>query len=45
MDDAGNIWVTEGSPAADARGELGFSMPIGHQMFKLNQDAEVLMTL
>ena len=45
LDHEGNIWVTEGSPAGDRRGELGFGMGIGHQVVKLSQDGEVLMTL
>ena len=45
VDDEGNIWVTEGAPAGDARGEPGFSMGMGHQVFKLSPDGEVLMTL
>lgn len=45
IDEEGNLWVTEGSPAGDARGELGFNMGMGHQVFKLNQNGEVLMRL
>jgi sugar lactone lactonase YvrE len=45
LDAEGNIWVTEGAPAGDARGEPGAALGMGHQVFKLNQEGEVLMTL
>ncbi|MGD2168555.1 MAG: hypothetical protein PVF63_10655 [Gammaproteobacteria bacterium] len=45
VDDEGNFWVTEGAPAGDARGEPGFSLGMGHQVFKLSPQGEVLMTL
>ena len=45
MDADGNLWITEGAPAGDARGELGFERGMGHQVIKLNQDGEVLMRL
>ena len=45
VDDGGNIWVTEGAPVGDPRGEPGFSMGLGHQVFKLSPEGEVLMTL
>jgi sugar lactone lactonase YvrE len=45
LDSEGNIWVTEGAPAGDARGRDGFALGMGHQVLKLNQDGEVLMRL
>ncbi len=45
VDDEGNIWVTDGAPLGDPRGELGLSMDMGHQVFKLSPEGEVLMTL
>ncbi len=45
LDEEGNLWVTEGAPAGDRRGEPGLRMGMGHQVFKLNQDGETLMTL
>jgi len=37
--------VTEGSPAGEPRGEAGFKIGRGHQVFKLSPKGEVLMTL
>ena len=45
LDHEGNIWVTEGAPAGDARGEEGFARGMGHQVFKLDRNGRVLMTL
>ena len=45
VDDAGNIWVADGAPLGDRRGEPGFSMGKGQQVFKLSPEGEVLMTL
>jgi len=45
IDDEGNFWVTEGSPAGDERGELGFSLGMGHQVIKLDPSGNVLMRL
>jgi DNA-binding beta-propeller fold protein YncE len=45
IDAEGYIWVTEGAPAGDDRGEPGFGMGMGHQVLKLNQNGEVLMRL
>ena len=45
MDADGNLWVTEGAPEGDARGEPGSELGMGHQIVKLNQDGEVLMRL
>ncbi|MEZ5489404.1 MAG: hypothetical protein R3F50_03685 [Gammaproteobacteria bacterium] len=45
LDADGNIWVTEGAPDGDARGQPGFERGMGHQAIKLNQDGEVLMRL
>ncbi|GJM12263.1 MAG: hypothetical protein DHS20C12_06660 [Pseudohongiella sp.] len=43
LDSEGNLWVTEGAPRGDARGEAGFAMGMGHQVLKLNQEGEVLL--
>jgi secreted PhoX family phosphatase len=40
-----NIWVTEGAPMGDHRGEAGFAMGLGHQVFKFSHEGELLMTL
>ncbi len=45
LDAEGNIWVTEGAPEGDARGRPGAELGMGHQVFKLNQDGEILMRL
>ncbi len=45
VDHDGNLWVTEGSPAGEPRGEAGFKLGRGHQVFKLSPEGEVLMTL
>ena len=45
VDHEGNLWVTEGSPAGERRGQEGFKIGKGHQVFKLSPEGEVLMTL
>jgi streptogramin lyase len=45
IDNEGNIWVTEGAPAGDERGEPGFQLGMGHQVIKLDQNGNVLMRL
>lgn len=45
IDAEGNIWVTEGAPAGDARGRPGAELGMGHQVIKLNQRGEILMRL
>ena len=45
MDADGNLWVTEGAPEGEARGEPGSERGMGHQIIKLNQDGEVLMRI
>ena len=45
VDHEGNLWVTEGSPVGERRGEAGFKLGRGHQVFKLSPEGEVLMTL
>lgn len=45
LDAEGNLWVTEGAPAGDARGEAGMELGMGHQVIKLSQSGEVLMRL
>ncbi len=44
-DSEGNLWVTEGAPAGDARGEAGFKIGKGHQVFKFGPDGKLLLTL
>jgi len=45
LDHEGFLWVTEGAPAGDAREVEGIRRGMGHQVFKLNQQGEVVMTL
>ena len=45
LDPEGNLWVTEGAPVGDARGEAGFRLGMGHQVFKLSPTGQILMTL
>lgn len=45
LDANGDLWVTEGAPAGDLRGEPGFALGMGHQVLKLDQDGNVLMRL
>ncbi len=45
IDREGNVWVTDGAPAGDARGEAGFKKHMGHQVFKFSPDGKILMTL
>ena len=45
VDRAGNVWVTDGAAAGDARGEAGFKKHMGHQVWKFSPDGKVLMTL
>ena len=45
IDREGNIWVTDGAPAGDARGEAGFKKHMGHQVYKFSPAGKVLMTL
>ena len=45
LDANGNLWITEGAPAGDARGEPGMALGMGHQVIKLNPRGEVLMRL
>lgn len=45
LDSDGNLWVTEGAPAGDARGTAGMARGMGHQVIKLNQAGEVLLRL
>jgi sugar lactone lactonase YvrE len=45
VDHEGNLWVTEGAPVGEPRGEAGFKIGRGHQVFKLSPKGEVLMTL
>ena len=45
LDQEGFLWVTEGAPAGDRREVEGLKRGLGHQVFKLSQDGEVVMTL
>jgi DNA-binding beta-propeller fold protein YncE len=45
LDQEGYLWVTEGAPAGDAREVEGLKRGLGHQVFKLDQDGNVVMTL
>ena len=45
VDKEGNIWVTDGAPAGDARGAAGFKKHMGHQVYKFSPDGKLLMTL
>jgi streptogramin lyase len=45
LDHEGFLWVTEGAPAGDAREVEGLRRGMGHQVFKLDQEGNVVMTL
>lgn len=45
LDHEGNLWITEGAPAGDIRGEPGLERGMGHQVIKLDQNGKVLMRL
>ena len=45
LDHEGYLWVTEGAPAGDRREVEGLKRGLGHNVFKLDQDGEVVMTL
>ena len=45
LDHEGYLWVTEGAPAGDRREVEGLKRGLGHQVFKLDQNGEVIMTL
>ena len=45
LDHDGFLWVTEGAPDGDNRAAPGLRRGLGHQVFKLNQQGEVVMTL
>ena len=45
LDHEGYLWVTEGAPHGDNRAEPGYRRGLGHQVSKLNQRGEVVMTL
>ena len=45
LDHEGYLWVTEGAPAGDRREVEGLKRGLGHQVFKLNQNGKVVMTL
>ena len=45
IDEDGNIWVTEGAPVGDRRGDAGFKMGLGHQVFKFSPEGKLLMSL
>ena len=45
LDHEGFLWVTEGAPDGDDRAEPGYRRGLGHQVHKLNQRGEVVMSL
>ena len=45
LDHEGFLWVSEGGAHGDARAELGESMGMGHQIFKLTRQGEVVMRI
>lgn len=45
IDREGFVWVTDGAPAGDNRGEAGFKKGIGHQVYKFSPDGKVVMRL
>jgi DNA-binding beta-propeller fold protein YncE len=45
VDREANVWVTDGAPAGDRRGEAGFKKGMGHQVFKFSADGKMLMRL
>ena len=45
LDHEGYLWVTEGAPKGDRREVEGLKRGLGHQVFKLDQDGNVVMTL
>jgi streptogramin lyase len=45
IDREGNVWVTEGAPVGDRRGDAGFKIGKGHQVFKFSAGGKLLMTL
>jgi DNA-binding beta-propeller fold protein YncE len=45
VDREGNVWVTDGAPAGDARGAAGFKKHMGHQVYKFSPEGKVIMTL
>src|SRR5215471_14141615 len=45
IDREGFIWVTDGAPNGDPRGEAGFKKKMGHQIYKCTRDGKLVMTL
>ena len=45
LDHEGYLWVTEGAPDGDQRAEPGYRRGLGHQVHKLNQQGEIVMSL
>src|SRR5262249_57365173 len=45
IDREGFIWVTDGAPNGDPRGEAGFKKHLGHQIYKFSRDGKLVMTL
>jgi DNA-binding beta-propeller fold protein YncE len=45
VDKEGNVWVTDGAPHGDPRGEAGFKKKMGHQVYKFSPDGKLVMTL
>ena len=40
-----NIWVTDGAPQGDPRGEPGLKKHMGHQVYKFSPNGKLLMTI
>ena len=45
IDPQGNLYVTEGAPTGDARGDDGLKKGLGHQVLKFSPDGKVLMRI
>ncbi len=45
VDRDGFLWVTEGAPDGDNRAEPGYARGLGHQVHKLNQQGQIVMSL
>ncbi len=45
LDHEDYLWVTEGAPDGDQRAEPGYRRGLGHQVHKLNQRGEIVMSL
>jgi len=45
LDHEGYFWVTEGAPDGDARAEPGYRRGLGHQVHKVDQQGNIVMSL